>query len=417
MTKLLYNVLLHLALPWAWARLFLKARREPAYRARIGERFGAAPSLPEGVVWFHAVSAGETIAAAPLVRAVRRRLPHLPLLVTSMTPTGAGRAAALLGDVAANCYAPYDYPWAVARFLRRVKPRALVLLETELWPNLIEQAAGQGVPVYLVNARLSLRAYRRYRRIAWLMRPTLRRLAHVACQYEDTSARFRALGAERVTAIGNVKFDAPPAPDRFGVKRLKLGDAPAWIAGSTHPGEEEIVLDAHLRLLRRHPALRLILVPRHAERAEAVAVLVRERGLAPGFLSERPAEFQVLIGDVMGTLAHLYALARAALIGGTLDDTGGHNPIEAAVCGVPMLVGPACFKIEEVCSRFFSGGCMHLVRDAVDIERVVAALLDDPTLQASEAALARRVVAENRGAQAALTAMLTQWLGTERSLG
>ena len=409
MTTLLYNALLLLALPWVWARLFWKGRLDPAYRERIGERFGAVAGLPAGAIWFHTVSAGETNAAAPFIQAVRERLPEETVLVTTMTPSGSARVRTLLGDVA-HSYAPYDYGWAVARFLRRVRPKALVLMETELWPNLIAQTAASGASVYLVNARLSERSYRRYRRAASLTRPMLRCLDQVVCQYEDTAQRFRALGASAVHAIGTVKFDAEPPPDPFGVYDPGFGTAPTWIAGSTHAGEEEVILAAHRSLSSRFPNMRLILVPRHPERVAAVSRLAKEQGLSVGLLSQRATGAQVLIGDVMGTLAHLYPFADIAFVGGSLDDTGGHNPIEAAVCGLPMLMGPARFKVEEICARFAAASCLHAVANAEDIVRVVAALVADPGRRAAEGSRAKAVVLDNRGAQQRLIDELCEWL-------
>ena len=366
--------------------------------------------MPGRTLWFHTVSAGETNAAAATIRAVKERLPHKTVLVTTMTPTGSARVKALLGDIVEHCYAPYDYSWAVARFLRRVRPEALILMETELWPNLIERTAASGADVYLVNARLSERSYRRYRRVRSLIGPMLKRLRHVVCQYEDTAERLLDLGARTVTTTGSVKFDAQLPPDRFGVYNPGFGDAPVWIAGSTHAGEEEIVLDAHLRLLARYPQMRLILVPRHPERAVAIQRLVARRGLSVALLSARQTGKQVLIGDVMGTLAHLYAFAHVAFIGGTLDDTGGHNPIEAAMHGVPMLAGPARFKIEEVCARFLATDCLHPVADAADIERVIGELIADEERRQAEGRRALTVVENNRGAQQALVALLCSWL-------
>ena len=412
--KILYGLLLHLALPWVWARLHWKARLAPGYAERIGERFGNVRTMPEGVVWFHTVSAGETNAAAPTIRAAKECMPNQTFLVTTMTPTGSARVHALLGDIVEHCYAPYDYPWAVARFLRRVRPTALVLMETELWPNLIEHTAASGADVYLVNARLSERSYRRYRRVRSVIEPMLERVRHIVCQYEDTAARFRNLGAQTVTTAGSVKFDGQLPPDRFGVYDPGFGDAPVWIAGSTHAGEEEIVLDAHLRLLARYPQMRLILVPRHPERAPAAQRLVARYGLSVARLSARETGKQVLIGDVMGTLAHLYAYAHVAFVGGTLDDTGGHNPIEAAMHELPILVGPAHFKIEEICARFRAAGCLHPVAHAADIERVVGELIADEDRRRAQGQRALAVVEDNRGAERTLLALLCAWLDCQQ---
>ena len=408
--RFLYSLLLHLALPWVWLRILWRGRLEPGYRQRIGERFGKVPRLSRPVVWFHAVSAGEANAVAAVIRGVHARLPGETILVTTMTPTGSARVQALLGGEVAHCYAPYDYPWAVRRFLRRVRPRALILVETELWPNLIAQTVRAGASAYLVNARLSAKSFQRYRRARWLTAPMLRMLDGVVCQYEDTAARFRALGAKHVEVVGSVKFDAELPTDDFGLYDLGFGAAPAWIAGSTHAGEEEVVLDAHRRLTQRWPELRLILVPRHPQRVLDVARLAEGAGFAVGLLSQRARGAEVLIGDVMGTLPHLYGRADLAFVGGSLDDTGGHNPIEAALQELPILMGPARFKIEEISARFHAAGCLHEVADAADVERVVSDLLEDPQRRLDEGHRAAAVVAENRGAGQALEDKLCAWL-------
>lgn len=411
MVRLLYNLLLLAALPWVCARLVWKSRREPGYRDRISERFGAAPcTLPTGCVWFHAVSAGEVNAAAPMIRALRERFPTRPFLVTTMTPAGSMRVTALLGDVARHCYAPYDYPWAVRRFLRRVRPSALVLMETELWPNVVRQTAASGADVYLVNARLSARSFQGYRRIGSLVRPMLERLRCVVCQYEDTADRFRALGATAVEVTGSVKFDAELPPDDFGVGGLSFNGAPVWIAGSTHAGEEEIVVEAHRRLRHSYPDLRLILAPRHTARVPTVLGLLRSKGVTASLLSAREPDASVLVADVMGTLPHLYGLADVAFVGGSLDRTGGHNPIEAAWHGVPLLMGPARFKIEEIWGRFEAAGCAHGVADVADIVTEVGALLNDPARCEREGKSAQAVIAANRGARGALVGRLADWL-------
>ena len=411
MVRAFYNLLLLAALPWVCARLIWKSRREPGYRQRISERFGAAPTLPTGCVWFHTVSAGEVNAAAPMIRALRERFPTRPFLVTTMTPAGSARVAALLGDVARHCYSPYDYPWAVHRFLRRVRPSALVLLETELWPNVVRQTAASGADVFLVNARLSARSFAGYRRIGSLVRPMLEQLRCVVCQYEDTAARFRALGANNVEVTGSVKFDADLPPDDFGVGDLSFDGASVWIAGSTHAGEEDIVVEAHGELRRRYPDLRLILAPRHTARVPAVLGLLRGKGVTASLLSARRTDASVLVADVMGTLPHLYGLADVAFIGGSLDRTGGHNPIEAAWHAVPLLMGPARFKIEEIWGRFDAAGCAHEVTGVADIVAEVGGLLDDPARREQEGKSAQAVIAANRGARDALVGKLADWLG------
>ena len=390
----LYNLLLTLALPWMWGRLWWKARAEPEYAARMPERFGILPShLPKNAIWFHCVSAGETIGAAPMVRELRRRLPNVPIVVTTMTPAGAARARALLGDAVAHCRAPYDFPWAVDRCLKHLRPRALVLVETELWPNLVVRAAA-AAPVFLINARLSARSHARYALVPRLMRRVLGGLEAVLCQYEDSAERFRDLGlpADRAQVTGSVKFDIDLPP-------VVAGDAGVWIAGSTHPPEEEVVLDAHERLRARFPHLRLLLVPRHVTRAPAVLRMATRRGLSAGLQSAGGEEaVDVVVGDVMGTLAGLYGQADVAFLGGSLDDTGGHNPIEAAVHGRPMVMGPERRNFEEVCRRFEEADCLHLARDAGELADAIGARIADPQRRQREGAAARQVVMENAGA-------------------
>lgn len=421
-----YNALLLLALPLVLGRLLWRCWREPAYRARLGERFGGVPQeavgpadavAPEetvGPIWFHAVSAGEVNAAAPIIRAMHERLPpRQPLLVTTTTPAGSARVHALLGDITAHCYAPYDFPWAVRRFLRRTRPKALLLMETELWPNTIAQAAAGGTPIYLVNARLSDRAYRRYRRVRGLIAPTLGRLAGALCQYQDTAERLRALGAGCVEVTGSVKFDAElPADGR----EREPSQPPTWIAGSTHEGEETVVLDAHRRLRQRCPRLRLLLVPRHPARVPAVARLVRQRGFSVVLASAgtQTPHAAVVIGDVMGTLAGLYGEAQVAFVGGSLEGTGGHNPIEAAAQGVPFLMGPDRFKIEEIWQRFADAECCYSVRNAADVAATVAALLADPERRAEAGRRAQAVVAANRGATRIVVDRLCGWIEAGR---
>ena len=418
--RLFYNVLLLLALPLVLARLLWRSRREPAYRERIGERFGGPPTLPakahapapaNGPIWFHAVSAGEANAAAPIIRALHERLPGQTLLVTTTTPAGSARVRDLLGDIAAHCYAPYDYPWAVRRFLRRTRPKALLLMETELWPNTIAQARASGAAVYLVNTRLSARAFRRYRRVKGLIAPTLGHLAGALCQYEDTAERLRALGAAGVEVTGSVKFDAEaPAP----AHQSSPIQPRMWIAGSTHESEEAVVLDAHRQLRQRYPRLRLLLVPRHPARVPAVARLVTQRGfsLALASVDGEDANAAVVVGDVMGTLAGLYGHAQVAFVGGSLEGTGGHNPIEAAAAGVPFLMGPDRFKIEEIWQRFAAAECCYSIDSADDMATVVAALLADPERRLAEGRRAQAVVVANRGASRRVVDRLCEWLAT-----
>ena len=413
--RVIYDLLLLLALPFVWLRLFARARNEPAYAERRAERWGRVPeSVGRDVVWFHTVSAGEAIGAAPMIRALKARMPEQRFLVTAMTPAGSAQVVERLGDVVDHCYAPYDLPWAVARFLRRVEPRALVLMETELWPNIIRGAKRRGAVTSLVNARLSHRSALRYAHVSGLTRAMLRDVDHLFCQYPETARRFEALGADKakLEVTGSIKFDLDIPPDLDSkVARLRRewsSDRPAWIAGSTHPGEEEVVLSAHAELLLRFPNLLLVLVPRHPRRVDDVAGLCARAGLSSVRLSGGPSgekRSHVLIVDVMGQLLYWYGVAQVAFLGGSLVPVGGHNPIEAAVHGAPMLMARYRFNFAEITQQFADAGCLGFV-DADSLAGAVADLLADPEQRATQGRAAREVVEANRGASDKLLARL-----------
>jgi len=404
--RALYAVLLLLSYPFVVLLTIWRAARNPAYRGGRRERFGwVHAAAPRDVIWIHAVSAGEVIAAAPLMRRLMTLLPNAPMLVTTMTPTGANQVRRLLGNRVTHCYAPYDYPWALRRFLKRVRPRVLVLIETELWPNMVRMSAARRIPVVLINARMSERSANRYRRIAGLTRSMLNRLTWIAAQYQEHATRYAELGArpEIVDVVGNVKFDVE-LPDDFAERvaalrnRWKMTDRPVWIAASTHDGEDQVVLDAHRRVLEREPDALLILVPRHPERFDAVAKLA-SKGLTVRRMTDGSAGLaQVVIGDTMGQLIYLYGVALVAFIGGSLVQAGGHNPIEPATVGLPLLMGPYDFNFASVTAMFERAGCLHRVTDATLLGQSVSALLDDTPRREAEVKLAREVVSGNAGA-------------------
>ena len=401
----MYRVLSRLALPFVWLRLWIRGRREPPYRERRRERMGFVPaSIPRQGVWFHTVSAGETLGAVPLIRAVKEMTPSVPFLVTTTTPSGSEEVKKHLGMEVEHCYCPYDFPKAVGRFMDSVEPIALVLMETELWPNIIRECRRRDVPVYLVNARLSERSAIGYRRLGALMGSTLASMTHIYCQYQDTADRFAALGVERemLSVTGNVKFDIQ-FPNDIDSRRVAFENnwqfgKRIWIAGSTHPGEEEVVLQAHKLLIEQHDDLSLILVPRHPPRASDVVQLATTFGFDARVLSGEPKPSEVLVGDEMGTLIYLYAAAEVAFVGGSLDDTGGHNPIEAALHGVPMVMGPSRINFAEVVHRFENAGCLHLAVSAEELASRVDQLLKDSERRKIEGRAARKVVSNNRGA-------------------
>jgi 3-deoxy-D-manno-octulosonic-acid transferase len=412
-----YQMLLRLVRPWVRLRLRLRARREPAYGERVAERFGHVPvGIRPGGVWFHAVSAGETIAAAPLIAGFAAADADVPVLVTTMTPAGASAVERLLAGRVQHCYAPYDFPDAVQRFYDAVQPRLAVLVETELWPNLIAAAAARGIPVLLVNARLSERSAAGYRRLGTLTRRMFDQLEFVACQYPAHRDRFVALGvpAERVAALGNMKFDVALAPEHAGradALRARYGfaGAPLWIAASTHAPEEALALAVHRELLRELPAARLVLVPRHPARTPEVQALCESAGFAPA-RHTRPAPedvaARVVLVDAMGVLLDYYRLAAVAFVGGSFAPVGGHNPIEPAVCGVPVVMGPHVFNFADVVEPFRSAGTLAIVAQPDALAAALLRWLRDPVAALAAGERAREVVAAHAGATARLRRLL-----------
>ncbi|MBD9678980.1 lipid IV(A) 3-deoxy-D-manno-octulosonic acid transferase [Pseudomonas sp. PDM18] len=409
MNRTLYTLLLHLGLPLVALRLFLRSRKAPAYALRVGERFSLSlPALMPGGIWVHAVSVGESIAAAPMIRALMQRHPGLPITVTCMTPTGSERIRALFGDQVQHCYLPYDLPWAAARFLDRAQPVLGVIMETELWPNHIHQCAKRGIPVALANARLSERSARGYARFAGLTRPMLEEMSWIAVQTEAEAERFRQLGArpDCVSVTGSIKFDLTIDPEllvRADDLRAQwqAQQRPVWIAASTHAGEDEIVLAAHRQLLEKHPEALLILVPRHPERFNPMFELCNREGLRTLRRStgeQVTADTQVLLGDTMGELLFLYALADVAFVGGSLVPNGGHNLLEPAALGKPVLSGPHLFNFLEIAAQLREVGALREVVDAPSLAVAVAALWDEPASAERMADAGLGVMKANQGA-------------------
>ena len=391
MNRTLYTLLFHLGLPLVAIRLWLRARKAPAYARRIGERFAInLPAMQPGGIWVHAVSVGESIAAAPMIRALLERYPQLPITVTCMTPTGSERIQALFAGEPRiqHCYLPYDLPWAAARFLNRVQPKLAVIMETELWPNHIHQCAKRGIPVALANARLSARSAKGYGRFPRLPRPMLAEMSLIAVQTETEAERFRQLGArpECVEVTGSIKFDLSINPQLLADARelreqWQAQARPVWIAASTHEGEDEIVLAAHRRLLNQYPNALLILVPRHPERFNAVFELCRREGFATVRRSSGEAvnaATQVMLGDTMGELLFLYALADTAFVGGSLVPNGGHNLLEPAALAKPVLSGPHLFNFLEISALLRDAGALEEVDDAQGLALAVQRLFELP---------------------------------------
>ena len=423
MNRTLYTLLFHIALPWVVLRLWWRSRKAPAYAQRIGERFALdLPPLQPGGIWVHAVSVGESIAAAPMIRALLRRHPQLPITITCMTPTGSERIRALFaGEVRVqHCYLPYDLPWAAGRFLDRAQPRLAVIMETELWPNHIHQCTRRNIPVALANARLSQRSARGYERFAGLTRPMLEEMRLIAVQSPAEAERFRHLGAppECVQVTGSIKFDLsidPALLTRASQLRQQwqLTERPVWIAASTHEGEDEVVLAAHRQLLASHPDALLILVPRHPERFDRMFALCQQQGFDTVRRSSPEAVVtttQVLLGDTMGELLFLYALADIAFVGGSLVPNGGHNLLEPAALSMPVLSGPHLFNFLEIASLLRSRRALLKVEDATALRLAVQRLIELPQDARRMGAAGRAVMQANQGALERLLAGLERLL-------
>ncbi|NBB10897.1 lipid IV(A) 3-deoxy-D-manno-octulosonic acid transferase [Pseudomonas sp. SLFW] len=411
MNRTLYTFLFHLGLPLIALRLWLRARKAPAYAQRIGERFARGlPPMQKGGIWVHAVSVGESIAAAPMIRALLTRYPELPITITCMTPTGSERIQSMFANEPRiqHCYLPYDFPWAAGRFLDHVQPKIGVIMETELWPNHIHQCAKRGIPTVLANARLSERSARGYGKFAKLTRPMLAEMSLIAVQTETEAQRFRDLGArpECVTVTGSIKFDLTIDPQLLGRAAQQRADwqttnRPVWIAASTHAGEDEVVLSAHRQLLKTRPDALLILVPRHPERFNSVFEMSQQQG----FSSVRRSTSEpvtnttsVLVGDTMGELLFLYALADIAFVGGSLVPNGGHNLLEPAALDKPVLSGPHLFNFLEIAALLRNAGALEEVSDAAGLAAVVQRLIEQPEQAKSMADAGLAVMKANQGA-------------------
>lgn len=414
--RALYTLAWYLVLPLLPLRLWWRGRKEPGYREHVGERFGRyRGAAPQPILWVHAVSLGETRAAVPLVDRLKRAHPGATVLLTHMTATGRAEGRALFGEGVVQAWLPYDVPFAVRAFLRHFRPRAGMLVETELWPNLVALSAAAGVPLYLVNARLSERSAARYARIGRLARPMLARLAGVAAQTAAHAARFAALGAPAPVVTGNLKFDleVPATALALGHElRLRFGlSRPVWVAASTRDGEEALILDA-LAARDLPPGTLTVIVPRHPQRFDAVAALLRERGTAFVRRSDNlavPADVRVVLGDSMGEMLGYFAAADAVFVGGSLLPLGGQNLIEPIAVGRPTLVGPHMFNFAEATADALAAGAAVGVDDAAALIGALRALLEDPARRAAMGAAALAFHAAHRGAGE----RLWQWLSPQ----
>jgi len=404
--RALYTLLLYLASPFLLALFAWRARGQPGGLQHVAERFGryaAAPRAP--LIWLHAVSVGETRAAEPLVRALQARYPQCRILLTHMTPTGREAGETLFGGRVERCYLPFDFPGAVARFLDHFRPRAGIVMETEIWPNLIRASHARSIPLYLVNARLSEKSYAGYRRFAGLVRESLAGFAAVAVQSEDDARRLTALGARNARVTGNLKFEVTLPPDQLELGRLLrrgFGEGrPVLLAASTREGEEAQLLDALEGISA--PGLLTVIVPRHPQRFDEVARLLEGRGILYQRRSANAPtapDTRVVLGDSMGELFAYYAACDVAFIGGSLLPLGGQNLIEACAVGKPVLIGPSTYNFTEAVELAVRAGAAVQVPDVAALAEEAGRLLRDPAAARHMGAAGLAFCAEHRGATA-----------------
>ena len=406
--RLLYTLVMYLGTPIIVYRLTSRGLRHRDYFSRWRERFGFfSPPPIKGSIWVHAVSVGEVNAALPLIEALMRRYADHTCVVTTITPTGSERVRQVLGDRVFHVYLPYDLPASVRRFLDRVRPRLGVIMETEIWPNLYHECSARDIPLVIANGRLSERSLRGYRPVWSLAREALRRARFIAAQSAADAKRFEVLGAEaeRVCVAGNLKFDmtVPPEAGRvaarmresWGVKR------PVWIAASTHEGEELAVFEAHLEVLKRFPDALLLIAPRHPERFRAAEQVGRHLGfnVAVRSIDWAPqAATQCFVIDTMGELMNYFAAVDVAFVAGSIEPIGGHNVLEPAALGRPVLVGPQTFNFAEITRTLVDAGGAVQFREASQLGGEVVALLRDEPQRSRMGAAARDVFERERGA-------------------
>lgn len=422
MARALYSIIFFCLLPFIVLRLFWRGRANAGYRQRTAERFGRVPQpafdRSKPVIWLHAVSVGETIAATPLVKALQAAHPDWQWVITCTTPTGSEQVRRSFGETIYHVYAPYDLPCFIHRFLDRVKPDVAIIMETELWPNTLAALAARSIPSVLANARLSARSARGYQRLSALTRPMLQDLSVVACQQQADGERFITLGlpAAKLHITGNIKFDiAVTDTVQAKAKALRANwqpSRPLWIAASTHPGEDDIILAAHATLLAQHPELLLLLVPRHPERFEQVYQQAAAQFATVKRSSNQPATAttQVIIGDSMGELMALYGCADIAFVGGSLVPVGGHNLIEPAYWQLPLISGPHLFNFSEVHGLLDAAGALSIVHNADNLAAQIGLWLTQVQLAKQAGQNALEVALNNRGALAKLCQIVEQQL-------
>ena len=411
-----YALLTYLLSPVYAMYWLFRGISERAYLDRFGQRFGFGyPKLAGGCIWIHAVSVGEVQASAPLVRALAKQFPERHLLITTVTPTGAARVTKLFGDAVTHCYMPFETPHSVRNFFVATGPRLALVMETEIWPNLYYACGKRNIPLILVSARISPKSVVSYRRMLPLFRETLSYGIVIAAQSAADADRFRSLGTspERTWVTGNIKFDIeldPRLAEKGRDERQRLfGNRPVWIAASTHEGEEEQVLSAHRLLQAKLPDALLILVPRHPERFAAVRSLLKKQQFnIVARTDEAPccAQTEVFLGDTMGEVPLFYAASDLAFVGGTLVPIGGHNLLEPAALGRPIITGPHLFNTQEIADMFAELGASRVVKSDTELATTLHELFCDRQKADDIGARGQEIVQKNRGSLQRLLLLL-----------
>lgn len=417
--NILYTILLYFIQPLVWFRLLWRSRKAPDYRKRWLERYGFCKNkVKSGGILVHAVSVGETLAAIPLIKTLQKQYPQLPITVTTMTPTGSKQVKTLLKDSVSHVYLPYDLPCAIHRFLKAVNPKLVIIMETELWPNLISQCHNQKIPLIIANARLSERSANRYHKLGKAISKLLTKISTVAAQNEQDGERFLSLGLpnEHLVVTGSIKFDIE-LTDKQSLAQLKQQwqlNRPVLIAASTHSGEDKIILSAFQRLLKNHSNLLLILVPRHPERFKTVEELISDNKLNYIKRSTKQIptdETQVILGDTMGELLELYGLANIAFVGGSLIEHGGHNPLEPALHHIPIISGKYFFNFKVICEQLIEANGMLICDSTADsLYSTVNSLLNDDNRSHQIGENAYQVLKRNQGALNRLLKVIHHYL-------
>jgi 3-deoxy-D-manno-octulosonic-acid transferase len=413
--RVLYNLLTYLLLiPYAFYWV-IKGISNRSYLDRLGQRFGFGFPRVDECIWIHAVSVGEVQAAVPLIRALIRRFPEQSLVVTTVTPTGSARVAALFGDHVQHCYIPFEFPHAIRGFFASINPRAAMIMETEIWPNLYRGCGVRTIPLILVSARISPKSIPGYRRLLPLIRETLSHGIIIAAQTQADADRFLELGANpaRTRVTGNIKFDVELEPNIAGegehLRRKLFGNRPVWIAASTHDGEEQQVLEAHRFLLKKHPTLLLILIPRHPERFSGVREIIERWGFGVVARTEGrscDATTEVFLGDTMGEVPLFFAASDIAFVGGSLVPVGGHNLLEPAAQGLPIITGPHVFNAEEIAKSFIDVGACRIVANSDELATTISYLIEHPDEAEKIGSNGRAVLEQNRGSLKRLLVLL-----------